>query len=99
MHARLCTLALVVSVALAGNVYAAPTLQPTLVASGFAAPTFVTGAPGDSTHLYILEKGSGTTANIRVYDTVTHVTSTFLSLTNVATSGEQGLLGLAFDPN
>jgi glucose/arabinose dehydrogenase len=79
--------------------FAQVTLQPSLVASGFSAPVFVTGAPGDTTHLYILEKGSGTTATIKVHNLVTHATSTFLTLNGVATSGEQGLLGLAFDPN
>jgi glucose/arabinose dehydrogenase len=82
-----------------GSVSAQVALQPSLVASGLSQPVFVTGAPGDATHLYILEKGTGSTASIKVHNLVTHATSTFLTINGVATSGEQGLLGLAFDPN
>ncbi len=75
-----------------------PALKPTQVASGLTLPTFVTGAPGDTTHLYILEHGTGSSASIKVLNMQTNQISTFLTINGVATGDEQGLLGLAFDP-
>jgi glucose/arabinose dehydrogenase len=77
---------------------AAPNLAPLPVVTGLSAPLFVTAAPGDNTHLYIVEQGSGGTASVRVFDTASHTLGTFLTITGVATGGEQGLLGMAFDP-
>ncbi len=74
-------------------------LKSVPIVTGLDLPTYVTAAPGDNTHLYILEKGSGSTAKIKVFDTTTKVTSTFLTLNNVATDSEEGFVGLAFDPN
>jgi glucose/arabinose dehydrogenase len=91
--------ALAAAASLSARLDAAVTLQAQLIAGGFSSPTFVTTAPGDNTHLYILEKGSSGTAKIKVHNLSTHVTSDFLTISGVATSGEQGLLGLAFDPN
>ncbi len=66
------------------------------VASGLANPMFVTHAPGDSSRLFIAQRGG----QIRILDLTTGVLqiTPFLS-TTVDTSGEGGLLGLAFHPN
>jgi glucose/arabinose dehydrogenase len=66
------------------------------VASGLAAPIFVTHAPGDSSRLFIAERGG----QVRILDLSTGVlqAAPFLS-TAVDTSGEGGLLGLAFHPD
>ncbi len=66
------------------------------VASGIAAPIFVTHAPGDDSRLFIAERGG----QIRILDLSTGAlqTTPFLS-TTVNTDGEGGLLGLAFHPN
>ncbi len=69
------------------------------VAGGFSAPTFVTHAPGFPDYLYIVEQGSGGTARIRVFNEVTEVVTTFLTLTGISTGGERGALGLAFHPD
>lgn len=61
-----------------------------LVASGLSAPVFATSPLSDG-RLFAVEKGG----NIRVVQN--GLASTFLSI-SVNTSGEQGLLGLAFDP-
>jgi glucose/arabinose dehydrogenase len=71
-----------------------------IIASGLTYPTFVTHAPGDSTRLFILEKGG----RIRIYDRVNGTLLTTPFLTVPVTGGtslndERGLLGLAFDPN
>jgi glucose/arabinose dehydrogenase len=66
------------------------------VASGLAAPMFVTHAPGDFSRLFIAQRGG----QIRILDLTTGVVqpTPFLS-TTVDTSGEGGLLGLAFHPD
>src|SRR5688500_5482478 len=65
------------------------------VASGLAAPIFVTHAPGDFSRLFIAERGG----SIRILNlnTGTVQPAPFLT-TSVDTSGEGGLLGLAFHP-
>ena len=66
------------------------------VASGLSNPMFVTHAPGDASRLFIAQRGG----QIRILDLNTGVlqATPFLS-TTVDTSGEGGLLGLAFHPN
>src|SRR5688572_7202428 len=68
----------------------------TRVASGLANPIFVTHAPGDISRLFIAQRGGA----IRILDLNTGMlqATPFLS-TTVDTSGEGGLLGLAFHPN
>jgi glucose/arabinose dehydrogenase len=72
---------------------AAGTIQLELVRSGYANPVFVTHA-GDS-RLFVVEQGGA----IKVDDGAT--VSTFLNMSSRITTGgsEQGLLGLAFDPD
>jgi glucose/arabinose dehydrogenase len=66
------------------------------VASGLNAPIYVTHAPGDSSRLFIAERGG----QIRILDLGTGIVrpTPFLS-TSVDTSGEGGLLGMAFHPD
>jgi len=67
------------------------------VTTSLASPVFMTAAPGDGTRLFILEQ-EGT---IKIFDVVTGSLqpTSFLSLAGLITSsGEQGLLGMAFDP-
>jgi len=60
---------------------------------GLSNPVFVTHAPGDGTHIYIVEQAG----KIKVMDLGTLQTTVFLDLTSLVQSGgEQGLLGLAF---
>ncbi|HEX2473607.1 MAG TPA: PQQ-dependent sugar dehydrogenase [Lacipirellulaceae bacterium] len=68
----------------------------TRVASTLPNPIFVTHAPGDTSRLFIALRGGA----IRILDLNTGIlqTAPFLS-TTVDTSGEGGLLGLAFHPN
>jgi glucose/arabinose dehydrogenase len=66
------------------------------VASDLANPIFVTHAPGDTSRLFIAQRGG----QIRILDLNTGAlqATPFLS-TTVDTNGEGGLLGLAFHPN
>jgi glucose/arabinose dehydrogenase len=66
-----------------------------LVASGFTAPLFL-GAPAGDDRLFVVEKGGA----IRIVENGVVRSTPFLNLSGlVNTSGEQGLLGLAFDPS
>jgi len=67
-----------------------------LVASGFSRPVFVTTPPGDTNRLFIVEQRG----RIRILDLATKSikTTPFLTVT-VDSSGERGLLGVAFDPS
>jgi glucose/arabinose dehydrogenase len=65
----------------------------------FDSPLSIQRAPGDTTHLYVAQQGG----IIRVFDASDPAASTssvFLDLTDrTRANGEQGLLGLAFDPD
>jgi len=65
------------------------------VAAGLNFPLYLTAPPGDTTRLFIAEKGGA----IRIVKHGTLVPTPFLDLNGkVSTGAEQGLLGLAFDP-
>ncbi len=74
-------------------------ITATRVGSGFSESVFVTSAPGDPDRLYVVEKGG----TIKLLDLATGATNAASFLTipaaQLQTGGEQGLLGLAFDPN
>jgi glucose/arabinose dehydrogenase len=75
-----------------------PTMAASMIVSGLENPLYLTSAPGNPRHLFILEKRG----LVKVYDTATGQTlgPSFLNVsTQVATDGEQGLLGLAFAPD
>src|SRR5213080_432711 len=76
----------------------APGLDAVQVASGLTRPLFVTAPPGDFTRLFIVQQDG----NIRILNLLTRTLNPapFLTLTGLTdTRGEQGLLGMAFDPN
>lgn len=70
-----------------------------LIASGFSQSLFATSAPGDPDRLFVVEKGGV----IRLLDLNIGATAAtpFLQLPSgsLSTSGERGLLGLAFHPD
>jgi glucose/arabinose dehydrogenase len=67
------------------------------VASGLSSPIFVTHAPGDTSRLFIAQRGG----QIRILDLNTGMlqATPFLSMSGIDTEGEGGFLGLAFHPN
>jgi len=73
-----------------------PPMKLTQVATGFARPTFVMGAPGDTARLFVLEKPG----RIRVIKDSVLIPQAFLDVTAIVNAGanERGLLGLAFHP-
>lgn len=59
-------------------------------------PTGMAFAPGDSNHLYVLEKHG----RVRLVNMRTNTKSTFIDLTSITNQvGEGGLLGIAFHPD
>ncbi len=73
-------------------------IQATRVATRLSRPVFATAAPGDSSRLFILEQHTG---RIEILDQSTGqlLATPYLDLARLSTGGEQGLLGMAFDPN
>jgi glucose/arabinose dehydrogenase len=70
----------------------------TRVASGLSVPLFAAAPPGDFDRLFLVEKGG----LIKILDLGSGqvLAAPFLDVTNqISASGEQGLLGLAFDPD
>jgi glucose/arabinose dehydrogenase len=66
------------------------------VAAGLSFPLYLTAPPGDLTRLFIVEK----TGAIRIVKNGTLLATPFLDISGqISSVGEQGLLGLAFDPN
>lgn len=72
-------------------------LDTVRVASGLQQPLFVTAPPGDTTRVFIVERGG----DIEILKNGAINATPFLDITSLITQGnqEQGLLGLAFDPN
>src|SRR3954451_2604192 len=74
---------------------AGPPLQTRIVASGLDRPLFATAPAGDS-RLFVVEQGGA----IKISQNGAVLPTPFLDLSgSVDTSGERGLLGMAFDPN
>ncbi len=67
------------------------------VASGLSSPVFVTSPPGDTARLFIVEQGGA----IKILDlnTLTLNATPFLTVLDLTSGGERGLLGLAFHPD
>ncbi len=83
-----------------GFAFATP-LTTVRVTTGLTKPLFVTAPPGDTSRIFVIEQFSGTIGRIRIVTipSNTLLATPFLSISGVSTSNEQGLLGLAFDPN
>ena len=79
----------------AGNIKAQPVLSLTpVITSGLDQPIQFVNAADGSNRIFIVQKGGG----IRVYDASFNFLSTFLTVTGITSSGERGLLSMAFHP-
>ena len=75
-----------------------PPLDTVRVVGGFSEPLFATAPPRDTGRLFVVERGG----LIRIIDLASRTVkpAPFLDLSDVVSlAGEEGLLGLAFDPN
>lgn len=80
------------------NLPANNTVTLRLVTDRLSFPVFMTAPPGDATRLFVVEKEG--LIRIVMASTGAILPTPFLDLRGqVSTSGEQGLLGLAFDPD
>jgi glucose/arabinose dehydrogenase len=94
--ARRSLLTLLAATVLAGAApaHAGLTLTPAFTGS-VSLPMYVTAPPGDSHRLFIVTR----TGAIRVAVDGVLQTTPFLTIPNVWTTGEAGLISMAFDPN
>jgi len=76
------------------NIFAQPTLSYTSVITGLSSPMQLVHAGDGSNRIFIVQK-AGT---ILVYDKSYTLQGTFLTVAGISTSGERGLLSLAFHP-
>src|SRR5690242_5147392 len=80
-------------------------MQAVRLQSGLLKPVFATAPVGDANRLFVVEQGNSTgTARVRILNlqTNTFEADPFITITGLAGGGvgnEQGLLGMAFDPN
>jgi len=68
------------------------------VASGLDRPLFATAPAGDTSRLFIVEQHSGKILILDLGDLTVNAVP-FLTVPDLSTGNEQGLLGLAFDPS
>ena len=94
-HRRPALLALVLTVAalaLPASAHAAVSLQKV---GDFSSPIFLTAATGDPSRLYVVERGG----TVQVVREGVKQSTPFLTLSDVGTDGERGLLSIAFRPD
>lgn len=95
-----CALAVFIAAGLAGSAFATTTLEAKLVATGLTRPVFVTSPPGDTQRLFIVEqRGTDNRGRIKIVKNGALLSQPFLTTAVLASSNEQGLLGLAFAPD
>ena len=74
------------------------TIRAERVAAGLNRPVYVVSPPGDADRLFVLEQHTGRIRILNLRSGTLNATP-FLDIDNLATGNEQGLLGMAFDPN
>src|SRR5437667_9757148 len=91
---RLLILYMAAGVVLCGCAAAFAAIKATQVVTGLSLPVQVTYAPGDYQRLFVIEQHTGKVKIIKNRA----VAATFLTISNLAQGGEQGLLGITFHP-
>jgi len=78
------------------NSFAQPNIALTsVITTNLSAPTQLVNAGDGSKRVFIVQKGG----TVRVYDSTFQFLSTFVTAPNISSSGEQGLLSMAFHPD
>jgi glucose/arabinose dehydrogenase len=84
------------AVALGSAAAAQTSLDTVLLQSGFLRPVWAGSPPGDKARIFVVEQHTG---RIEIVKNGVLLATPFLTVTGLSTSNEEGLLGLAFDPN
>jgi len=93
-----CLLLIVTGSILQVNAQASLRVDAMRVAGGFTAPLYVTAPPGDTSRLFVVQQ-SGQIKIIKLPSRTVNATPYLDVSSEIVYGGEQGLLGLAFDPN
>lgn len=93
-----CVLLIAIASISQGHAQTVPRLDAIRVAGGFTAPLYVTAPPGDTSRLFVVQQ-SGQIRIINLPSRTVNVTPYLDVSSEIVYGGEQGLLGLAFDPN
>ena len=75
--------------------YSQPVIAYNSVITGLNQPVDIVNAGDGSNRIFVVEQGGA----IKVYNSSYTSLGTFLTVTGIATGGEQGLLSLAFHPS
>lgn len=75
--------------------YSQPVIAYNSVITGLNQPVDIVNAGDGSNRIFVVEQGG----SIKVYNSSYTLLGTFLTVTGIATGGEQGLLSLAFHPS
>lgn len=81
------------------DLYSQPVISYNTIITGLSSPVDIVNTGDGTNRIFVVEQGSGGSANIKVYSSAYTSLGTFLNVTGIATGGEQGLLSLAFHPN
>lgn len=99
MNGRQILLITVFAFAVLGSTARSQAIDAIRVASGLPAPIFVTAPPGDYNRLFIMCQG-GQVYILKLAGNTLDLTKPYLDISSsIQAGGEQGLLGMAFDPN
>jgi glucose/arabinose dehydrogenase len=98
MRKQLTTLAAGILIVIVTGSHAHGEVSTVRIATGLSRPVYATHAPGDTERLFIVEQHVG---RIRILDLSSGAINAqpFLDIDGLSTGNEQGLLGLAFDPD
>ncbi len=77
---------------------ATPGIASRRISTGLSNPVCIATAPGDTTRLFVCEQFSGKIRIVNLSDGSVNATP-FMTISPLLSNSEQGLLGLAFDPN
>jgi glucose/arabinose dehydrogenase len=95
MRIRRAFLALISAMALLPTTASAATLVPLASSSSWGSPPIAAASPPGDARVFVVERGGG----VRIVENGVLQPTPFLTVPNIDTSGERGLLSIAFPPD